>query len=97
MTDRASAPADARTAAGTLRSAYDVLLLDLDGTVYRGADPVPGAVEALTGGDDRLFYVTNNASRRPADVAAHLRDLGFSADESTVVTSSQSAGQCTRW
>jgi len=93
VTDRVSARADARTAAGTLRSAYDVLLLDLDGTVYRGADPVPGAVEALTGGDDRLFYVTNNASRRPGDVAAHLRDLGFSADESTVVTSSQSAAR----
>ncbi|WP_082899624.1 HAD-IIA family hydrolase [Rhodococcus phenolicus] len=76
-----------------LRSVYDVLLLDLDGTVYRGADPVPGAVEALTSGDDRLFYVTNNASRRPVDVAAHLRDLGFPADESTVVTSSQSGAR----
>lgn len=77
----------------SLRSVYDVLLLDLDGTVYRGRDAVPGAVEALTAGDDRLFYVTNNASRRPREVAEHLCDLGFPADESTVVTSSQSAAR----
>lgn len=76
----------------TLRSLYDVLLLDLDGTVYRGADAVPGAREALTTGD-KLFYVTNNASRRPGDVARHLRDLGFPAEDSSVVTSSQSAAR----
>ena len=35
----------------TLRSRYDVLLLDLDGTVYRGAEAVPGALEALSAGD----------------------------------------------
>lgn len=76
----------------SLRSLYDVLLLDLDGTVYRGADAVPGAREALTAGD-RLFYVTNNASRRPSEVARHLRDLGFPADDASVVTSSQSAAR----
>ena len=34
----------------SLRRIYDVLLLDLDGTVYRGAEPVPGAREALAAG-----------------------------------------------
>ncbi|UYP17312.1 HAD-IIA family hydrolase [Rhodococcus sp. Z13] len=77
----------------TLREIYDVLLLDLDGTVYRGAQPVPGAREALTGGDDTVLYVTNNASRRPADVALHLRELGFPAEDASVVTSSQSAAR----
>ncbi|MEU5844436.1 HAD-IIA family hydrolase [Rhodococcus sp. NPDC047139] len=77
----------------TLRRSYDVLLLDLDGTVYRGAEPVPGAREALTGGRDTVLYVTNNASRRPSEVALHLRELGFPADDSSVVTSSQSAAR----
>ncbi|MGW4579794.1 HAD-IIA family hydrolase [Rhodococcus aetherivorans] len=77
----------------SLRALYDVLLLDLDGTVYRGAEAVPGAREALSEGAERLFYVTNNASRRPAEVAKHLRELGFAADESNVVTSSQSAAR----
>ncbi|AUM15056.1 MULTISPECIES: HAD-IIA family hydrolase [Rhodococcus] len=77
----------------SLRTHYDVLLLDLDGTVYRGAEAVPGAREALSEGAERLFYVTNNASRRPGEVAKHLRELGFAADESSVVTSSQSAAR----
>lgn len=76
-----------------LRSCYDALLLDLDGTVYRGADAVPGAREALSRNDDRLLYVTNNASRRPREVAEHLRGLGFRADPDSVVTSSQSAAR----
>jgi glycerol-1-phosphatase len=81
------------TQGATLRSLYDVLLLDLDGTVYRGAEVVPGAREAVAAGDSRVLYVTNNASRRPGEVAQHLRDLGFPAQPADVVTSSQSAAR----
>ncbi|WP_241665762.1 HAD-IIA family hydrolase [Prescottella subtropica] len=85
---------DAHDAAGTtLRGEYDVLLLDLDGTVYQGPHAIPGAREALAAGDGRQFYVTNNASRTPGDVAQHLRDLGFDAVDEDVVTSSQSAAR----
>ncbi|GAB2921822.1 HAD-IIA family hydrolase [Rhodococcus aerolatus] len=76
-----------------LRDAHDALLLDLDGTVYRGAEIVPGALEALRDSPQRLLYVTNNASRSPSDVAAQLRDLGFGAADDDVVTSSQSAAR----
>lgn len=75
-----------------LLSRHDVLLADLDGTLYRGAEPVPGAVEAVLGAADRgvgTVYVTNNASRSPADVAAHLAGLGFPAGVGDVRTSSQ--------
>ncbi|TQF68452.1 HAD-IIA family hydrolase [Rhodococcus spelaei] len=78
----------------TLRQRHDVLLLDLDGTVYAGPHAIPGARDALVvDGGPRLFYVTNNASRSPASVAAHLNELGFPATESEVVTSSQSAAR----
>jgi HAD superfamily hydrolase (TIGR01450 family) len=73
---------------------HDVLLADLDGTLYQGAEAVPGAVEAIQGAAERgvrTAYVTNNASRRPSDVAAHLVELGFPAVEADVVTSSQAA------
>jgi glycerol 3-phosphatase-2 len=73
---------------------HDVLLADLDGTLYQGAEAVPGAVEAIQGAAARgvrTAYVTNNASRRPSDVAAHLAELGFPATEADVVTSSQAA------
>ncbi|EME22004.1 hydrolase [Rhodococcus triatomae BKS 15-14] len=81
-------------AADVLRDRYDVLLLDLDGTVYAGAEAIPGARDALVvDGGPRLFYVTNNASRSPAHVAGHLNELGFPATEFEVVTSSQSAAR----
>ena len=62
-----------------LRAPYDALLLDLDGTLYLGKDAIPGTADALGDHAQRLLYVTNNASRTPSDVAAHLRELGFSA------------------
>ncbi|MFE7423520.1 HAD-IIA family hydrolase [Rhodococcus sp. NPDC057529] len=77
----------------TLRENYDGLLFDLDGTLYQGPQEVPGAREALAAGTQSCYYVTNNASRSPGDVAEHLTELGFAADESTVVTSSQSAAR----
>lgn len=77
----------------TLAENHDALLLDLDGTLYRGPDPIEGAVDVLRECPSALFYVTNNASRSPSDVAAHLRELGFSAPDDSVVTSSQAAGR----
>ncbi|NLG54513.1 MAG: HAD-IIA family hydrolase [Rhodococcus sp.] len=78
---------------GPLYSAYDELLLDLDGTLYRGPDAIPGAVAALADLPTRLLYVTNNASRSPRDVAEHLTELGFAASDSDVVTSAQAAAR----
>jgi HAD superfamily hydrolase (TIGR01450 family) len=75
----------------TFVQAYDCLLLDLDGTVFRGHEPTDGAVDALSDADVRKLFVTNNASRSAADVAGHLRDLGFAAEPADVVTSAQSA------
>lgn len=75
-----------------LLTEYDALLLDLDGTVYRGGEAVPGAVEAIEACRDRgtaVRFVTNNASRKPASVAAHLTELGFRAADEEVSTSSQ--------
>jgi glycerol 3-phosphatase-2 len=70
---------------------YDCLLLDLDGTVFRGSEPTEGAVEALADTPIRTLFVTNNASRTADEVAAHLSELGFTADGEDVVTSAQSA------
>ena len=70
---------------------YDCLLLDLDGTVFRGAQPTHGAVQSLAEVHSRKLFVTNNASRSADEVAAHLRKLGFTATGEDVVTSAQSA------
>jgi glycerol 3-phosphatase-2 len=84
-------------AAGTERppsAEYDVALLDLDGVVYVGPDAVPGVPDALSAARKagmRLGFVTNNASRRPDEVARHLSELGIPAEASDVITSSQAA------
>jgi glycerol 3-phosphatase-2 len=75
----------------TLAQLHDCLLLDLDGTVFRGAQPVDGAVQALAGAETRALFVTNNASRGPAEVAEQLETMGFHARPEDIVTSAQSA------
>ncbi|WP_062993730.1 HAD-IIA family hydrolase [Nocardia anaemiae] len=78
-----------------LRERYEALLLDLDGTLYRGPEVIEGAPEALADSvvAQRLVYVTNNASRGPDVVARHLAELGFAAEADDVVTSAQAAAR----
>ncbi|MFG1935363.1 HAD-IIA family hydrolase [Mycobacterium sp. NPDC048908] len=75
----------------TLAQDHDCLLLDLDGTVFRGHEATPGAVETLKVVRSRILFVTNNASRGPAEVAQHLCAMGFTAGPDDVVTSAQGA------
>jgi HAD superfamily hydrolase (TIGR01450 family) len=75
----------------SLAQEFDCLLIDLDGTVFRGVRPTTGAVQTLDEVPTRKLYVTNNASRSADEVAAHLRELGFTASGDDVVTSAQSA------
>lgn len=73
---------------------YDALLLDLDGTVYRGEEPVPGAdraVDAARRNSVKVRFVTNNASRGPDEVASHLTRIGIAATPEEVSTSAQAA------
>lgn len=83
----------------SLLSEHDVLLLDLDGTVYLDRSPIPYAVESLLaaiGHGARLAYVTNNASRTPGVVAEHLRSLGLPARQDEVITSSMAGASLVR-
>jgi HAD superfamily hydrolase (TIGR01450 family) len=75
---------------------YDLAMLDLDGVVYISGEAVPGAASHLAAAREagmRLAFITNNAARTPARVAAHLRDLGVEAQENDVVTSAQAAAR----
>jgi len=75
-----------------LLDGYDGVLLDLDGTVYRGRFAIPGAVptvHAIRQAGRPMGFVTNNASRGPAEVAAQLTAFGFAVDPAHVITSAQ--------
>ena len=67
-----------------------LLLVDLDGVVYRATEPVPGVGPALTAraalGDD-VVYVTNNAMHYHADYLARLEAHGAPVGPNRVITS----------
>lgn len=69
-----------------------LLLVDLDGVVYRGADPVPGVAAVLADraarGDD-VVYVTNNSMHYRADYVTRLSAMGAPISEGTVVSSAR--------
>jgi glycerol 3-phosphatase-2 len=78
---------------GTPLDGVDVVLADLDGVVYTGANAIPYAVESINAltGSRRVGYITNNASRTPASVAEHLTGLGLNVAARDIVTSPQAA------
>src|SRR5262245_35317656 len=57
--------------------------LDMDGVLYRGDQPLPGAIEtlnALRQGGVKVAFITNNASRHREELAAKVSSLGFACD-----------------
>jgi glycerol-1-phosphatase len=80
--------------ASSLADRYEAFLLDLDGVVYRGEDPIPGAneaIEQLRRRGRRVVYLTNNSARTPGAVATMLASMGVPASADDVVTSAQAA------
>jgi HAD superfamily hydrolase (TIGR01450 family) len=84
------------SAKGSLIEGFDGIVCDLDGVVYRGHEAVPHAVESLLSALSAgilVVYATNNASRAPAEVSAHLAALGLPGPVSRVVTSAQAGAR----
>jgi glycerol-1-phosphatase len=76
--------------------AHDLVMFDLDGVVYVGAEAIDGVAECIdrvraTG--RHVAFVTNNASRTPAQVAEKLTRVGVAAEAAEVVTSAQAAAR----
>lgn len=56
---------------------YKGYLIDLDGTIYRGSEPIPAGkrfVEALQAHQLPFLFVTNNTTRTPETVADRLKN-----------------------
>lgn len=80
-----------RTSTATLAQQYGLGLLDLDGVVYRGKNPVEHAAEAITAAQEaRMFvsYTTNNSSRYQQVVADQLASFGLTVVARQIITSS---------
>lgn len=75
---------------------YDGYLIDLDGTMYLGSEPIPeaqGFIEKLDQAHIPYLYVTNNSSKTPEQVAATLRKFDIPATTNQVFTTSQATVQ----
>ncbi len=73
---------------------YQAYLLDLDGTIYRGTEIIPEAVQfiqELRQAKIPFLYLTNNASATPKAFAQKLTDMGLETAEEEVYTSSMAA------
>jgi glycerol-1-phosphatase len=69
-----------------------LLLVDLDGVVYRGHEPVPGVPEVLrarAAAGDRVMYVTNNSRSHRDEYQARLAAMDVPLDEHAVVTAAR--------
>ena len=74
-----------------LAEAYQLALLDLDGVVYRGKNPVDYAADSIRAAEQAgmtIEYTTNNSSRFQHVVADQLKGFGLDVEPWQVITSS---------
>ena len=70
-------------------------LLDMDGTVNLGYDPIDGAkefLETLKAQGKNFIFLTNNSSKSKNDYVEKMRSLGFPCESENVFTSGMAAG-----
>ncbi|TGN66967.1 HAD-IIA family hydrolase [Nocardioides eburneiflavus] len=71
-------------------------MFDLDGVVYVGGEAIDGVadhIDRVRATGRHVAFVTNNASRTPAQVAEKLTGVGVAAVAADVVTSAQAAAR----
>ena len=71
------------------------LVIDLDGTVYRGTALIPGADEAIATLCEAydLYFLTNNSTRSRKELLRRLADLGIACAEQQLITSGYAAAK----
>jgi 4-nitrophenyl phosphatase len=75
-------------------STLRAVLIDLDGVVYTGRDPIPGAASFLSEARRRglkFLLVTNNSTTSPERVADRLRGMQVDVEPNEILTSAQAA------
>jgi NagD protein len=71
-------------------------LIDMDGVIYRGHEPIPGAVEfikTLLKFDIPFLFLTNNSQRTSRDVVARLQRMDLKVSESHIFTSAMATAK----
>jgi len=68
---------------------YRGFIVDIDGVLVRGSEPISGATQALDRLSERgrVVLLSNNATRTRRAIAERLQSLGFDVDPARVVNS----------
>jgi 4-nitrophenyl phosphatase len=72
------------------------IIFDLDGTIYRGSQAVPGAAEfvrRVIGHGIKVLFVTNRSNRTPETVCTQLQGYGISCTTNNILTSAQATAR----
>ena len=80
-------------------STLQALLLDMDGVLYRGPEPLPGAQqlsETLAALDLRCVCLTNNSSKTPTEIVEKLAAMNIAMRPEQILTSSTATGHMLR-
>jgi glycerol 3-phosphatase-2 len=79
-----------------LADQFDGLLVDLDGVVWIGREPIPGstaALAALLAAGKQLVFVTNNPTKPPEAYAERLQGMGVEVGPERIVTAGMTAAR----
>lgn len=75
---------------------YKAICLDLDGTVYRGTEPIAEAVEFIANAQQLgvdPYFITNNASMTRVQIQEKLKGFGIQANVEHIMTSAIAAAK----
>ncbi len=67
-----------------------LLLLDMDGVVYRGETAIAGSARAIANFrkmGKKIFFITNNSANSRPDYVRKLKRMGIAAKKSEIITS----------
>lgn len=71
-------------------------LIDMDGVIYRGSEPIPGAAEFiahLQNEEIPYLFLTNNSTYTPRDVVVKLKRFGITTAVEHVYTSAMATAE----
>lgn len=69
---------------------YKVICLDLDGTVYRGYEPIPESITFIHNLQElgiKPYYVTNNSSKTGLELQKKLEHFGIEVEKEHIISS----------
>lgn len=73
---------------------FQILLFDLDGTVYKGSKAIQGAPEFFKNLQENkmpYLFLTNRCNRLPETISNHLNEIGIVCNKNNVLTSAHAA------